>query len=67
MNDLELICGYPDQWEAFRSRHSTFLERLGNLKKALDVALIRSYASTGPADRVIFTMGRRCAQVVDCI
>jgi hypothetical protein len=62
MNDMELVCGYPNQWGAFRSRHLTFLERLGNLKGALDLALIRSYTSTGPADRVIFTMGRLSAE-----
>jgi hypothetical protein len=62
MDIPELLCGYPDQWEAFRSRHLTFLERLPNLKAALDLALCRSFTSTCPADRLIFTMGHLCAE-----
>jgi len=58
----QLICGYPDQWSAFQLRHAPFLHRLGHLKTALDVAFIRSYSSSGPEDRVIFTMGRLCAE-----
>jgi hypothetical protein len=58
----QLICGFPDQWMEFQHRNANFLERLGNLKTALDVTFIRTFSSSGPEERTIFTTGRLCSE-----
>ena len=60
--DQPLICGYPDQWRDFQQRNAKFLARLGNLTTALNLAFIRTFGSTGPEERTIFTMGRLCSE-----
>ena len=60
--DEKLICGFPDQWKAFQERNHAFLARFKNLKDALDLTFIRTFASGGPEARVVFTMGRLCSE-----
>lgn len=58
----QLICGFPEEWREFQRRNGRFLARLPNLKRALDVAFIRTFSSDGPEGRTVFTMGRLCSE-----
>lgn len=60
--EQQLICGYPDQWKAFQQRNEKFLERLNNVQVALNLTFLRTFSSSGPEDRTIFTMGRLCSE-----
>jgi hypothetical protein len=54
--------GYPDQWEAFEKRNAKFIEHFPTLKRALDMAFIREFTTTTPADRAIHFLGRLCIE-----
>ncbi|MGB7985185.1 MAG: DUF5677 domain-containing protein [Terracidiphilus sp.] len=56
------IFGYPDQWEDFETRNSRFIDGFPRLKNALDMAFLREFATTTPADRAIYFVGRLCIE-----
>jgi hypothetical protein len=54
--------GNVGEWQDFNRRNAKFVERFGNLKRALAIAFARSDDSAVPVDRVIFYLGRLCVE-----
>jgi hypothetical protein len=54
--------GNVHEWQDFNRRNAKFVERFGNLKRALGIAFARSAESTEPVDRLIFYLGRLCVE-----
>jgi hypothetical protein len=57
-----LIFGYPDQWEDFEKRNARFIASFPALKHALDVAFVREFTTTTPAETAIHFLGRLCIE-----
>lgn len=57
-NEMILTVGIPEEQIDFGKRHRLFLERLPNLRTALNIAFIRKGRSTNQVDRVVFYLGR---------
>lgn len=54
--------GNAEEQKHFIKRHQLFFERFPNLKKALDAAFVRQFSGTDLTDRVVFSLGRLCAE-----
>lgn len=54
--------GLPEEQQRFKERHRAFLEKHQSLITALDTAFIRKWTTAEPVDRVIFYLGRLCAE-----
>lgn len=63
-NGKRQISGFGNviEWRDFNRRNARFLQRFGNLKNALAIAFSRSAESVEPVDRMIFYLGRLCAE-----
>lgn len=59
MSKKVLAIGSPDEVQHFVARHQRFFDNFDSLKKALEVAFVRSIDGSGP-DPVIFYLGWRC-------
>jgi hypothetical protein len=61
MENQQITFGQPAEWQAFQKRHPKFIQNLQSLYDILTKVFIREMTSsghTGPADRVIFYLGR---------
>ncbi len=54
--------GLPEEQQHFKERHRVFLKRHQSLITALNSAFIRKGTTAEPVDRVIFYLGRLCAE-----
>ena len=54
--------GNREEWDYFKERYKTFLDRVGDLIAALNAAFIRTGFTAEPVDRVIFLLGRLCSE-----
>jgi hypothetical protein len=63
MEEPEIVgVGDREEWEYFKGRHKAFLDRSGALIAALKAAFIRTGVTAEPVDRIIFFLGRVCAE-----
>jgi hypothetical protein len=61
METTKIRFGQPDEWQAFQKRHPKFIQNLQPLYDTITKMFIRemtSSGSSGPADRVVFYLGR---------
>ncbi len=58
----EIVFGIPGEWPAFQQRYPLFIERFANLEAALGLVLVREAETSEPNDRVLFFLGRVCAE-----
>ena len=62
MSKKSVTIGLPHEWETFKVSHSIFLRKLDCLYSLLEKVFIREIASSEPADRVVFYLGRLCVE-----
>lgn len=60
--DQQATFGFPEEWEAFHKRHEKFLSEYPIFQAALDRAFLITINAPTPADKVIFGVGRLCAE-----
>jgi hypothetical protein len=58
----QITVGVPSEWNDFKRRHRSFLERLNNLTKAMNAAFDRDLPHCDGWDKFIFSMGRVCIE-----
>lgn len=58
----QAIFGFQEEWEQFQTRNEKFLSKYSALQAALDKAFSRTVSTSKPGDRVIFGLGRLCAE-----
>ncbi|HWY55425.1 MAG TPA: DUF5677 domain-containing protein [Terriglobales bacterium] len=58
MNNLQVIYGFPEEWQDFQKRHSEFLNRFSNLRTAIDIAFHRVHEKTTLLQRTVYFLGR---------
>jgi hypothetical protein len=61
METAQIRFGQPEEWQAFQKRHPKFVQSLRYLHETTTKIFIRemtSSGSSGPADRVVFYLGR---------
>jgi hypothetical protein len=56
------IVGFPQEWSAFFERHPSWPSVLSSLHRILEQVFIREVALKSPAEKIIFFMGRLCAE-----
>ncbi len=54
--------GFSEEWEAFFERHPLWLEKFKLLHSTIERVFIRPISPEGPADRVVFLLGRLCVK-----
>lgn len=64
MNDNfnDPIVGFPKEWKAFFNRHPSWHQVLKKLHQVLETTFIRTPSLSTPAERIVFFMGRLCAE-----
>lgn len=62
MNSNLPTIGSPSEWQAFWGRHPLWPQKFKLLHSTLERVFIREMASENPADRVVFFIGRLCAE-----
>jgi hypothetical protein len=58
MEIAQIKIGQPDEWQAFQLRHPKFIQNLQPLYDTITKIFIREMKSFGPADKVVFYLGR---------
>ena len=61
MNENPIV-GFPKEWASFFERHPQYPQALNNLQMAFDKIFIRQADLRNHADKVVFFMGRLCAE-----
>lgn len=61
-NSKNPIVGFPKEWSAFFNRHPSWHQVLKNLHQILEKAFIRTASLPKPSEKVVFFMGRLCAE-----
>jgi hypothetical protein len=56
--ETPILYGYPEEWNSFAFRHQQFTRRFANIEKAIDLAFLKTYQTTGPTERTIYFLGR---------
>lgn len=54
--------GVTEEQEHFIKRHRSFFDRFPNFQQALDAVFVRQFSNSNPTDRVVFNLGRLCAE-----
>ena len=54
--------GLPNEWEIFIKTHPVLISKLEILFDKLHKVFIREIQTEGPADRVVFFLGRLCVE-----
>jgi len=54
--------GFPEEWASFFQRHPLWPEKFRLLHSTLERVFIREFSPNNPADKVVFFMGRLCAE-----
>jgi hypothetical protein len=54
--------GFSDEWQAFFERHPLWPDKFKLLHSTLESVFIRQLSPRGPADRVVFLLGRLCVE-----
>jgi len=62
MPELGLFFGLPEEQKAFAETHADFLKVLPKLQATIDRVFFRTSISRGPADGVVYQLGRLCAE-----
>src|SRR5262245_26598647 len=60
MHKAPYIIGSPEQWRVFAEEHRMFMDKLPQLRSAMDNTISRSAADQLPIDRAIMTLGWIC-------
>lgn len=61
-NSKNPIVGFPKEWSAFFNRHPSWHQVLKNLHQVLEKTFIRTASLPKPDEKVVFFMGRLCAE-----
>ena len=56
------IVGFPEEWDSFFKRHPSWPKVLDNLHQILEKTFIRKAKVNTPSERIVFFMGRLCAE-----
>jgi len=56
------VVGFPKEWGRFFERSPHWPQALGNLHKTLEKVFIRDAKINKPSERIVFFMGRLCAE-----
>ena len=56
------IVGFPKEWDSFFKRHPSWPQVLKNLHQVLEKTFIRKAKINTPSERIVFLMGRLCAE-----
>jgi hypothetical protein len=62
MNNVPVGFGLPNEWEQFIKDHPVLMQKIQAVYETLKKVFIRSARTSEPADRVVFYLGRLCAE-----
>lgn len=62
VNSNRPIVGFPKEWDSFFQRHPSWPTALRNLHQIIKQVFIRNEKLESPAEKLIFFMGRLCAE-----
>jgi Family of unknown function (DUF5677) len=62
MSNQFTFYGFPEECHKFEQRHPTWSESRKNLEKAVNLAFTRVQTMTGPADKLVYFLGRVVAE-----